>query len=170
MIQVWNKNLITSDVMVGEGAFSLTSVRKGNSKPVEMVVPLFEKGQKAGTVTVSILFTLHDTGRELDYVKAPDTNGKFKVEPKEATLLKDINLIATMDPLVIVRFGNETASSAVSTDGGKKPHWIDELMFTREVIEDTLYVELWNFSDLGSNDFLGIGYCSITEALNLMEK
>jgi hypothetical protein len=72
-------------------------------------------------------------------------------------------------------------SSAVSTNGGKTPKWSDTIHFTREVNEDTLYIEVWNFSEYGSNDLVGtgtkqriilyiLGYVSITDTLSLKEK
>ncbi len=57
---------------------------------------------------------------------APDTKGKLIVEPKEANLTTD-TLILKMDPMVIVRFGNENLTSAVNNDGHKTPKWVDEM-------------------------------------------
>ena len=70
---------------------------------------------------------MHETGKNLDYIKAPDTNGRLSVEPKEAILNRDANFFSKMDPLVCIRFGDENLSSAVATDLGKNPHWIDIL-------------------------------------------
>jgi hypothetical protein len=75
-----------------------------------------------------------------------------------------------MDPFVTIRFGDENLSSAVHNGGHNKPRWTDELQFTRETDENTLYIEVWNFSDFGSNDLIGVGYASITESLGLKEK
>ena len=61
-------------------------------------------------------------------------------------------------------------TSAVNMSGHLSPSWTDSLEFTREVTEDTLYIEVWSFSEYGSNDLIGIGYCSITDALSLKEK
>lgn len=49
-------------------------------------------------------------------------------------------------------------STAVDMSGHLAPKWTDALEFTREVIEDTLYIEVWSFSDFGSNDLIGTGF------------
>lgn len=55
------------------------------------------------------------------------------------------------------RFGNESMSSAVDMSGHLTPKWSDTLEFTREVNEDTLFIEVWSFSSFGSNDLIGTG-------------
>lgn len=89
--------------MVGEGAFSLTSVRKGNTTVKEIVFSIYDKGQLAGNVTVEVTFSLDASGSKLPEIEAPDTNGKFVVEPKDALLTRDVNTITKMDPLVTIR-------------------------------------------------------------------
>lgn len=124
----------------------------------------------AGNLTIEVIFTADPSGADLDEIKAPDTKGTLIVEPKQASLTRDVNTLTNMDPLVTIRFGNESMSSAVHMGGHLNPQWTDELKFTREVEEDTLYVEVWSFSDWGSNDLIGVGYVSITDALSLKEK
>lgn len=74
-----------------------------------------------------------------------------------------------MDPFCVLRFGNETMNTAACNGGGKTPKWTEQLIFTRETNEDTLYLEVWHESLIGWNDFIGCGYCSITESLSLKE-
>lgn len=75
------------------------------------------------------MFTLHESGNNIDFVKAPDTEGRLLVSPKSAVLSRDVNLITKMDPLVTIRLGNENISSSVATDGGKNPIWKDSMSF-----------------------------------------
>lgn len=65
---------------------------------------LYEKGQLAGNVTVEVTFSLDPSGSKLPEIACPDTNGKLIVEPKEAKLTRDVNLITKMDPLITIRF------------------------------------------------------------------
>jgi Ca2+-dependent lipid-binding protein len=117
---------------------------------------------------VDVTFTLHPSGSLLDYVRIADSNGKLVVEPKEANINKDTHLITKMNPLVVIRFGNENCTSAVSS--GKNPSWTDVMSFDRTIDEDTLIIELWDFNDFGNNDLLGEGYASITDSLSGIEK
>ena len=83
-------------------------------------------------------------------------------EPKSATLERNVNLILDMDPLVHVRLGDENLSSSVHMGGHLNPKWTDKLILFRENNENTFYIEVWCFSDFGSNDLVGLGYASIT--------
>lgn len=62
-----------------------------------------------------------------------------------------------MDPFLTIHFGNETMNTSVDAGGHTTPRWTDEIIFTRETIEDTLYIEVWAESLIGWNDFLGCG-------------
>jgi len=55
----------------------------------------------------------------------------------------------------------------VNEDGGKNPKWNAKMTFTKELKDDILCIEVWNFSELGSNDLIGVGFISITETLSL---
>jgi|NOAtaT_6_FD_contig_61_777472_length_1440_multi_2_in_0_out_0_2 hypothetical protein len=70
-----------------------------------------------------------------------------------------------MSPIITCRFGDDCQSSTVSTDGGKNPKWQDCLIFDRDVKDECVMVECWNFSEMGSNDFMGAGFFSITPFL-----
>ena len=166
---MWCENTITSDILIGEGAFSLTSIRKGNAEPRRISFLLFHNGEKAGEVNLEVTFTLDPSGKDLAEIKAPDTEGKFIVKPKFGRLKRDVNLALKMDPFCTIRFGHETMKTAVSSGAGITPKWSDELIYTRETNEDTLYIEVWHESLIGWDDFIGCGYCSITDALTLKE-
>jgi hypothetical protein len=60
--------LISKDSLIGEGAFSLAPVRQGNSAPKEINLKLYSKGQKAGTLSVDVIFTLDPSGKDLPEV------------------------------------------------------------------------------------------------------
>lgn len=134
---------MSSDVLIGEGAFSLTSIRKGNGEPKKISFLLFHSGEKAGEVNLEATFTIDPAGKDLPEIKAPDTEGKFIVKPKYGTLKKNANLLMKMDPFLTLRFGNETMNTSVCSNGHTTPKWLDEIVFTRETNEDTLYVEVW---------------------------
>lgn len=71
-----------------------------------------------------------------------------------------------MSPLIQIKFGDDSQTSAINRDGGMNPKWTDELIFSRDKIRfDTIVVEVWNYSETGSNDFIGAGYFSLTPAL-----
>lgn len=142
---------------MGEGAFSLTSIRKGNSEPKKVSFLIFNNGEKAGEVNVEVTFTLDPSGKDLPEIKAPDTEGKFLVKPKFARLKKDVNLFIKMDPFCTIHFGNETMNTQAHSGGGLTPRWNETLIFTRETNEDTLYIEVWHESLIGWNDFIGCG-------------
>ncbi|CAD8088612.1 unnamed protein product [Paramecium primaurelia] len=167
--QVWCENTITSDILIGEGAFSLTSIRKGNAEPKRISFLLFHHGEKAGEISLEATFTLDPSGKDLPEIKAPDTEGKFIVKPKFGRLKKNANLLLKMDPFLTIHFGNETMNTSVDAAGHTTPKWNDEIIFTRETNEDTLYIEVWAESLIGWNDFLGCGYASITDSLALKE-
>ena len=62
-----------------------------------------------------------------------------------------------MSPLVTIRFGNETMSTSAADDGGTDPKWKDTIVFSRDLDEDLLVVEVYNEALIGSNDFIGRG-------------
>ena len=101
------------------------------------------------------------------FIKAPDTVGKLVVEPLSGHFQHDVNLIAKMDPLVVVRFNGDSIPSAVHENGGREPKWQDKLTFQKDITENIVVIEAWSFSEMGSNDFIGVGYTSITECLSL---
>jgi hypothetical protein len=70
-----------------------------------------------------------------------------------------------MTPMLSCLFGDERQSSSNAEDGGKNPKWQDCLIFDRDVKDETVMVECWSYSTLGSNDFLGAGFFSITPML-----
>lgn len=70
-----------------------------------------------------------------------------------------------MSPLVMMRLGDQNQTSAINRNGGKNPKFSDVLIFDKEIDEDTLYIEMWEYDETGDNDFIGIGYCSVTPAL-----
>lgn len=154
---MWCENSITSDILIGEGAFSLTSIRKGNAEPKRIDFLLFYGGEKAGEISLEATFTLDPNGKDLPEIKAPDTDGKLIVKPKFGRLKKNANLLLKMDPFLTIRFGNETMNTSVNSGGHTTPRWNDEIIFTRETNEDTLYIEVWAESLIGWNDFLGCG-------------
>ena len=112
-----------TDVLIGEGAFSLTRMRKGNPKPTRVEFLLFYNGEAAGTMSLDITFTPDPSAQNLPEIKAPDTNGKLIVKPLYATLKRDANFALKMDPLCTIRFGNENMSTSVNNGGGKTPKW-----------------------------------------------
>ena len=100
---------------------------------------------------------MHETGKYLDYIKAPDTYGRLSVEPKESYINTKADWMFKLNPLVIICLGNQNLFSAVAKDSRTNSYWI-ELQVTKDQDEDKLIIEFWNFCDFGTNDILGTGY------------
>ncbi|KRX05954.1 C2 domain [Pseudocohnilembus persalinus] len=166
-IQVWDKNVIQSDVFIGEGGFALTKVRKGTNGKVDQSCTIFGKKQDIGTVEFSLEFELDQECKNHPEVVAPDTTGQVILRPKSANLQRDtIFLFGTMSPICFIKLGDDAQCTAANTDGGKNPKWDDQLIFTRDTIaRDTFTVECQNFNEADDNDVIGTGFLSITGCL-----
>ncbi len=69
-----------SDNLLGEGAFTLCNIRKGNENDFEeFAVTIFSKGNVVGHVTLTINFKLDPSGINIPFIKAPNTKGKLVV-------------------------------------------------------------------------------------------
>lgn len=55
--------------------------------------------------------------------------GKLIVHPMNAKLIRDVELIGTMDPYCKIRVGNQELTSNICIEGGKNPRWDDPHTF-----------------------------------------
>jgi len=65
--------------MIGEGAFSLTSIKSGGTQ--EMQISIYNKGKGAGSITFQVTFQLDPTTANLPEILAPNTKGQVIFKP-----------------------------------------------------------------------------------------
>lgn len=121
-----------------------------------------------GVVHFSIAFELEKGCENHPEVLAPDTTGQLMVKVTSATLQRDVSgWFSTMQPMVVVRFGDDELCSAVDIDGKLNPKWDDLLIFNRDEIQrDTIMLEIRNFSESTEfNELIGVGFLPFTQAL-----
>ena len=58
------------------------------------------------------------------------TFGKLIASPKEATLTRDTEIFAKMDPYLVLKYNGIVHKSKVHNGGGKKPRWNDVSILT----------------------------------------
>jgi hypothetical protein len=56
LVQLYNKNIISQDELIGEGAFSFLQVKEGNNEKVEKNVTIFNKGLLIGNIKLELQF------------------------------------------------------------------------------------------------------------------
>ena len=169
LFQVYNKNLVSKDDLIGEGAVALTRIRQGGVKE-EKRLNIYNKGENMGEVTIEFEFVLDEGSKQHPEVTCPNTKGKAKIKPESAVIQRDVKWFGKLNPLITVRLGDEQQTGSVNMEGDKNPKWEDQLIFDRDDREDTFYIFCWTFNESGNNDLIGSGYFSITPILPKGEK
>jgi len=81
-------------------------------------------------------------------------SGSLIVRPISAKLERDLEALTTMDPYVIVKIGNQEIKTNYCVDGGKAPHWDEQLNFVVSG-EDMAYIGVWDKRSLRSDQEIG---------------
>ncbi|CAG9314104.1 unnamed protein product [Blepharisma stoltei] len=81
-------------------------------------------------------------------------SGSIIIHPISAKLERDLEALTTMDPYVVVKIGNQEIKSCICVDGGRAPHWDDQLNFIISG-EDTAYIGVWDRRSLRSDQEVG---------------
>lgn len=70
-------------------------------------------------------------------------SGSLIIRPISAKLERDIEALTTMDPYCIIKIGSQEIKSDYCVDGGKNPHWDEQMNFVISG-EDTAYIGVWD--------------------------
>ena len=92
--------------------------------------------------------------------------GTLIVKPQSATLSHDTEFIARMDPYCVIKVGNQTQTTPVCENGGKKPKWLSVSLSFHLTSESVVNVEIWDKDLISRNDLVGQGSLPLVSILS----
>lgn len=95
-------------------------------------------------------------------------SGTLYVRPISAKLIRDVELVGIMDPYCVIKIGEQIISSRICENGGKAPHWNDQLVF-RVTGDETMKVTIIDRRSMIGDEEIGSAIIHLS-SLSLAKK
>lgn len=82
-----------------------------------------------------------------------------------AVLTRDPELIAKLDPYVVVKVGSQEQKTSVCSKGGKRPTWTQALTFHVESVKDVILLTVYDKKTLVKDTVIGTASFKLSDLL-----